>query len=240
MIVIVRRSNLCSFHSQSDCNWWKSVVVHVCPHMCACFFAQMWKTLFVRRLVTPKGRLYKIPACWSNGTVGKATIVVVTMKRLSSMTLREKCTQFVFCPSLLLSHSQVRAHTFFPSALVYPFNPLRCSPAHTFFSLSLSPPSGCKCLLRCRPQVANAHRRRRLHHLRLFSSPARRFCDNADTVCNIMAHGGVKSHCAHIWSNVPGVKASNSSLEQSGKAENGLDYSVTLLKRPKNAQNWLQ
>lgn len=66
------------------------------------------------------------------------------------------------------------------------------------------------------------------------------FCDNADTVCNIMAHGGVRSHCAHIWSHVSGVKLRNSSLEQSGKAENGLDYSVTLLKRPRNVPNWLQ
>lgn len=50
----------------------------------------------------------------------------------------------------------------------------------------------------------------------------------------------VKSHCAHFWSNVSGVKQRNSCLEQSGKAVNGLDYSVTLLKRPRNVPNWLQ
>lgn len=165
---------MCVSFLPSDCIWWKSVVVHVCPHMCACapcFFAQMWKTLFVRRLVTPKGRLYKIPACWSNGTVGKATIVVVTMKRLSSMTLREKSTQFVFCPSLLLSHSQACAHTFFPSALLYPFNLsllLHCSPAHTFFCCFLLSLSRHQLTNSAALPVtsANAYGRRRLYHLR--------------------------------------------------------------------------
>lgn len=75
------------------------------PSMSVCMgtCAQMWKTLFVRHLETRRGRLYKIPACWSNGTVGKAATVALTMKRLSSMALREKCTQFVFCPSRFLT-----------------------------------------------------------------------------------------------------------------------------------------
>ena len=68
------------------------------------------------------------------------------------------------------------------------------------------------------------------------------FCDNAaDTVCNITAHGGVKSHRAHFWSNVSGVKARNSyAWNDVERAENGLDYSVTLSKRARNVQNWLQ
>ena len=111
--------------------------------MCACapfFFAQTWKTLFVRHLDTQKGRLYKIPACWSNGTVGKATIVVVTMKRLSSMTLREKCTQFVFCPSLLLTLAVT-----FPSPCPYilPLCPPLSSQSRPSSTMLFSHPAPC-------------------------------------------------------------------------------------------------
>lgn len=83
--------------------------------MCAYDPPYTWKTLFMRHFENSEEVAYtEIPACWSNGTVGKATIVVVTMKRLSSMALREKCTQFVFCPSLFLTLSVT-----FPSTCPY-------------------------------------------------------------------------------------------------------------------------
>lgn len=117
--------------------WCKSAVVYVCPsdaqyecvYVCMCpSFAQMSKTLFVRHLETRRGRLYKIPACWSNGTVGKATIVIPTMKRLSSMALREKCSQFVFCLSRFLTLGVT-----FPSSCPYilPLCPLSLVPTST-------------------------------------------------------------------------------------------------------------
>lgn len=109
-----------------------SLSVCMCPSS-----AQMWKTLFVCHLETRKGRLYKIPACWSNGTVGKATIVVLTMKRLSSMALREKCTQFVFCPSRFLTLAVT-----FPSPCPYilPLCPLSLVPTSALrYSASFSP-----------------------------------------------------------------------------------------------------
>ena len=128
-----------------DWNLWLCVSALLIPNltvvMCACapFFAQTWKTLFVRHLETEKGRLYKIPACWSNGTVGKATIVVVTMKRLSSMALREKCTQFDFCPSCFLT----LAVTFpCPCPYILPLWPPQC--------LNLGPPL--LCFLLTKPQ----------------------------------------------------------------------------------------
>lgn len=113
--------------------FWCPVWVCMCPS-----FPQMWKTLFVHHFRTQRGRLYKIPACWSNGTVGKATIVVLTMKRLSSMALREKCTQFVFCVSRFLTLAVT-----FPSPCRYilPLCPLSLVPTSTrcyaaFFSSS--------------------------------------------------------------------------------------------------------
>ncbi len=109
-----------------------------CVYVCMCpSFAQMWKALFVHHLETKRGRLYKIPACWSNGTAGKATIVVLTMKRLSSMALREKCPQFVFCPSRFLT----LAATFpSPCPCILPLCPLLWVPTSALrYTASFSP-----------------------------------------------------------------------------------------------------
>lgn len=134
--VIVCDGNLWSF----ICAQFECVYVCLCPS-----FAQMWKTLFVCHLDTLRGRLYKIPACWSNGTVGKATIVVLTMKRLSSMVLRENVPSLFSVPlafSLLLSHSHVMPiHSSpLPSLSLLPTSPRRYSAffSPNPFSLSLS------------------------------------------------------------------------------------------------------
>lgn len=212
-------------------------------------FAYTWKTLFVHRLVTQRGRLYKIPACWSNGTVGKATIVVVTMKRLSSTALREKCTQFVFCPSLLA--------VTFPSLCPYILHlwPWPSCTILTKLLLALSS-FGARYEL-CLKRLILGHETCSLPNHKwiqdmtmsvspqmLASSfflpptplPVVYFVTMLIQSATLWAHGGVKSHCARIWSNVSGVKVCNSSLEQAGKSENGLDYSVALWKRPKNAK----
>lgn len=129
-------------------------LVWLCVYLCMCpSFAQMWKTLFVRHLETQRGRLYKIPACWSNGTVGKATIVVPTMKRLSSVALREKCTQFVFCPSLFIT-----------LAVTFPCVPINSSPLPSRFGL----PSAA--LLSSHPTFFSLHLSRSHPHL-LLSQP---------------------------------------------------------------------
>lgn len=68
-----------------------------------------------------------------------------------------------------------------------------------------------------------------------FSAPL--FCDNADTVCNITAHGEWRGRSEPLRTFL--IKCLQSESERlvhregSGKAENGLDYAVTLEKRAK-------
>lgn len=66
------------------------------------------------------------------------------------------------------------------------------------------------------------------------------FFDNADMVCNITAHGGCSVTVRISDQMSRGDAEKLLCLEQSGKSENGLDYSVTLAKRPRNVPNWLQ
>lgn len=134
--------------------WWKSAVVCVCPadaqSECVCMRACAPLLPRCERqslCVIWRGRLYKIPACWSNGTVGKATIVVLTMIRLSSMELREKCSQFVFCPSRFLTLAVTfKSMPIHSSPLPSPFGPSPGPPLHCFllnptFPLPLIPSS---------------------------------------------------------------------------------------------------
>lgn len=65
--------------------------------------AQLWKLSFVHLFKPLRGRLCRILACWSNGTIGKASIVVFTMNRLCPTALREKSPWFVFFPSWFLT-----------------------------------------------------------------------------------------------------------------------------------------
>lgn len=155
------------------------------------------------------------------------------MKRLSSMALREKCTQFVFCPSLFITLAVT-----FPCVCPYilplcllslVFSMLHCFLLTQLFSYSISPlPLSSltfisllsffllKIQLKERSFIQSIVRHKTYHithhkligfvemimtvspHMLTSSFFSLLFCDNADTVCNIMAHGGVKSHCAHF------------------------------------------
>lgn len=70
----------------------------MCP-----LIAQLWKLSFVHLFKPLRGRLCRILACWSNGTIGKASIVVFTMNRLCPTALREKSPWFIFFPSWFLT-----------------------------------------------------------------------------------------------------------------------------------------